>query len=335
MLVAGRASAPGMGLLVAFPARAHSPNHGQVIMMAQPVSDRIRGASWRRIDWRKQAFAYALLLPSLIFLTLFTYYPTLKTLRYSFLSSGFGAKTFVGFDQYARVLQNEVFLKVMKNNLFLLVMTVPTSLLLAMYVAVWVNNRVRGNGFLRTAFFYPNVIPMIAIANIWLFIYTPDYGLLDKALELVGVSGPNWLGDPSVVMWAMVIMIVWKEVGFFMVFYLAGLQNLPGEIREAAILDGARPLQLFMRITFPLLMPTTLFCLVIATTNSFRLVDHLYIMTKGGPDNASNLLLYHIYENAFSFWDTGAAAVLTVVLLVILLSVSIFNYAYLDKRIHY
>jgi len=112
---------------------------------------------------------------------------------------------------------------------------------------------------LRTAFFYPNVIPMIAIANIWLFIYTPDYGLIDKALELVGVTGPNWLGDPGVVMWAMVIMIVWKEVGFFMVFYLAGLQNLPGEIREAAILDGARPLQLFARITFPLLMPTTLF----------------------------------------------------------------------------
>jgi sn-glycerol 3-phosphate transport system permease protein len=303
--------------------------------MAQWIPGSSRGASLRRINWRKQAFAYALLLPSLVFLTLFTYYPTLKTIWYSFLSSGFGAKKFVGFDQYTRVLQSEVFLKVIKNNLFLLVMTVPTSLLLAMYVAIWVNERMKGNGFLRTAFFYPNVIPMIAIANIWLFIYTPDYGLLDKFLEIIGVSGPNWLGDPRWVMWAMVIMVIWKEVGFFMVFYLAGLQNLPGEIYEAAKLEGARPLQLFVRITFPLLMPTTLFCMVIATTNSFRLVDHLYIMTKGGPDNASNLLLYHIYENAFSFWDTGAAAVLTVVLLVILLSVSIFNYVYLDKRIHY
>ena len=303
--------------------------------MAQPLSGSYGGSARRRINWKKQAFAYALLLPSLIFLTLFTYYPTLKTIWYSFHSSGFGAKSFVGFDQYTRMFDNEVFWKVLKNNLFLMIMTVPTSILLAMYVAIWVNERMKGNGFLRTAFFHPNVIPMIAIANIWLFIYTPDYGLLDKFLEIIGVNGPNWLGDSRVVMWSMVIMIIWKEVGFFMVFYLAGLQNLPTEIYEAAKLEGIKPLKLFIKITFPLLMPTTLFCMIIATTNSFKLVDHLYIMTKGGPNNASNLLLYHIYENAFSFWDTGAAAVLTVVLLFILLSISIFNYAYLDKRIHY
>ncbi len=120
-----------------------------------------------------------------------------------------------------------------------------------------------------------------------------------------------------------------------MIFYLAGLQNLPKEAFEAAEMEGARPFQTFRKITFPLLMPTTMFVMVIATTNSFKLVDHLYIMTKGGPDNASNLLLYHIYETAFSFWDSGKASVMTVVLLAILLTISIFNYAFLDKRIHY
>lgn len=120
-----------------------------------------------------------------------------------------------------------------------------------------------------------------------------------------------------------------------MLFFLAGLQNLPGEVYEAARIEGARPFQVFRKITFPLLMPTTLFVMVIATTNAFKMVDHLYIMTKGGPDNASNLLLYHIYETAFSYWDMGKASVLTVILLVILLAISIFNYAYLDKRIHY
>ncbi|MNE50755.1 sn-glycerol-3-phosphate transport system permease protein UgpA [compost metagenome] len=120
-----------------------------------------------------------------------------------------------------------------------------------------------------------------------------------------------------------------------MIFYLAGLQALPKDVYEAAELDGASPFQRFRKITFPLVMPTTLFVLVIATTNSFKLVDHLYIMTKGGPDNASNLLLYHIYETAFSFWDMGKASVLTVILLAILLVISIVYYGFLDKRIHY
>jgi sn-glycerol 3-phosphate transport system permease protein len=289
----------------------------------------------RTFNWKENLFAYALLFPSLIFLSLFTFYPTLKSIYNSFLSSGFGQKTFVGFDQYSRVLQDEVFRKVIINNLWLAAATIPTSILLAVYLAVWVNDKMKGNGILRASFFYPTVIPMIAIANIWLFIYTPDYGLIDKFFDMLGLSGPHWLGDPKWVMWAMIIMIIWKEAGFFMIFYLAGLQNLPSEVYEAAKLEGAKPFQVFRKITFPLLMPTTLFVLIVATTNSFKLVDHLYIMTKGGPDNASNLLLYYIYETAFSFWDTGAASVLTVVLLLILLSISIFNYAFLDKRIHY
>ncbi len=300
--------------------------------LAQPA---VHKRTRRTINWRENAFAYALLFPSLIFLVMFTFYPTFKSIYLSFFNSTFGSQTFVGFDQYSRVMQDEVFLKVIKNNLILVLGTVPISIFLAIYLAIWVNNKMKGNGILRAAFFYPTIIPMIAIANIWLFIYTPDYGLLDKFLSFFGINGANWLGEPGWVMYAMIGMIIWKEAGFFMIFYLAGLQNLPSEVYEAAKLEGARPFQVFRKITFPLIMPTTLFCLVIATTNSFKLVDHLYIMTKGGPDNASNLLLFYIYETAFSFWDMGAASVLTVILLVILLSISIFNYAYLDKRIHY
>lgn len=287
------------------------------------------------INWKENAFAYALLLPSLVFLVMFTFYPTFKSIYLSFFSSTFGAQSFVGFDQYARVLSDDVFFKVIKNNLLLVIGTVPTSLLLAIYMAIWVNNKMKGNGFLRASFFYPTLIPMICIANIWLFIYTPDYGLLDKFLSLFGIDGVNWLGEPGWVMYSMILMLIWKEAGFFMIFYLAGLQNLPGDVYEAAKIEGAKPFHVFRKITFPLIMPTTLFCMIVATTNAFKLVDHLYIMTKGGPDNASNLLLFFLYETAFSFWDMGAASVLTVVLLVILLAISIFNYAYLDKRIHY
>src|SRR5690606_4300949 len=188
---------------------------------------------------------------------------------------------------------------------------------------------------LRTSFFYPTIIPLIAVANIWLFVYTPQYGLLDNFLHLFGAGDTNWLGNPSTVMIAMIVMIIWKDAGFYMIFYLAGLQNLPTDVYEAALIEGAKPFQMFKNITFPLLMPTTLFVMIVAITNSFKNVDHLYIMTKGGPDNATNLLLYYLDEVAFTNCDLGQATVLTIILIAIILSVTAFNYFYLDKRIHY
>lgn len=289
----------------------------------------------RRYSWKDNILAYALLFPSLIFLVIFTFYPMIKVLDWSFYESVMNVRHFVGLELYGQVLRDEVFLKVLRNNVLLALVTVPVSILLALYMAVWVNGKLRGRSLIRAAFFYPTLIPMIAIANIWLFIYTPDYGLLDKFLGLFGVDGPSWLGNPSWVLISMMGMLIWKEAGYFMIFFLAGLQALPKEVYQAAELDGAGPIRKFRTITLPLVMPTTLFVLIIATTNSFKLVDHLYIMTKGGPNNASNLLLYHIYETAFSFWDMGKASVLTVILLVILLVISIFYYGYLDKRIHY
>lgn len=303
---------------------------------ATPTQKNVSAKSQRmKRRFKENMFGYLLLLPSLIFLGLFTFYPAIKSIYLSLFQTSIVHSEFVGLDQYKAVFGDHVFRKVMWNNIIFAIGTVPTSLLLAMYLAIWVNGKLKVNALLRTSFFYPTIIPMIAIANIWLFIYTPQYGLLDKFLEMANVAGVNWLGDPAWVMFSMIVMMIWKEAGFFMIFYLAGLQNLPSDVYEAAKLEGAKPFQIFRHITFPLLMPTTLFVLIIAFTNSFKMVDHLYIMTKGGPDNASNLLLYYIYETAFSFWDMGKAAALTVVLLVILLVVAIFNYVFIDRRIHY
>ncbi|MDR7073946.1 sn-glycerol 3-phosphate transport system permease protein [Fictibacillus barbaricus] len=280
-------------------------------------------------------FAYFLLLPSFIFLSLFTFYPTLKSVYLSFYSGPMTRLEFSGLDQYKDVLSDEIFRKVILNNILFIIGTVPASLFLAMYLAIWLNKKMAGSALLRTSFFYPTIIPLIAVANIWLFIYTPQYGLLAKFLQGIGAHGPNWLGSQSTVMIAMILMIIWKDTGFYMIFYLAGLQNLPKDVYESAMIEGAKPFQMFRYITFPLLMPTTLFVMIVAITNAFKNVDHLYIMTKGGPDNASNLLLYHIYEAAFTNWDLGKAAVLTVVLIAVLLSITAFNYLFLDKKIHY
>jgi sn-glycerol 3-phosphate transport system permease protein len=153
--------------------------------------------------------------------------------------------------------------------------------------------------------------------------------------SLFGLGHHNWLGDARTVMGALIVMTVWKEAGFFMIFYLAALQHLPPDLAEAAAIEGAGRWTYFRRVTFPLLMPTTLFVLINATINSFKLVDQLFVLTKGGPDNASNLLLYYISEVAFGFNDWAYAATLTVVLLAILAALALGQFFLIERRVHY
>ena len=282
-------------------------------------------------------YGWLLLMPAAIFLIAFTYYPTVATLAHSFFSDGTALRpsVFVGLENYKLMLEDEVFWKVARNNFWFALGTIPVSVALALLMAVWVNGRLPARGLVRMAYFTPTVLPMIAVANIWLFFYTPDIGLVDQVLGMFGAPGHNWLGDPDTVLGSLIVMTVWKESGFFMIFYLAALQSLPPELEEAAKLEGAGRWYFFRRVTFPLLMPTTLFVLINAVINSFKLVDHLFILTKGGPDNASNLLLYYIYEVAFSFFDEAYAATLTVVLLAVLAVIAIGQFVILDKRIHY
>ena len=282
-------------------------------------------------------YGWLLLTPAAILLVSFTHYPTVATLINSFFSKGNPVRPskFIGFDNYRSMAEDPIFWKVLGNNLWFAIGTIPTSIALAIAMALLVNRAMPGRSFVRMAYFTPTILPMIAVANIWLFFYTPDIGLIDRVLGWFGFAGHNWLGDPSTVLPAIIIMTVWKEAGFFMIFYLAALQNIPPELNEAARLEGASRWYFFRRVLFPLLMPTTLFVLINAVLNSFKLVDHLFVLTKGGPDNASNLLLYYIFESAFSFFDTPYAATLTVVLLGLLAAMALVQFFVLDRRIHY
>ena len=229
-----------------------------------------------------------------------------------------------------------MFWKVLFNNLWFALGTIPVSIALAIVMALWVNDRLAGRGFVRMAYFTPTVLPLIAVANIWLFFYTPGFGLIDQiAGTLFGLPATNWLGDPETALNAIIVVTVWKEAGFFMIFYLAALQSIPLSLKEAAQIEGAGRWTIFRRITFPLLMPTTLFVSVNAVINSFRLVDHIFILTDGGPDNASSLLLFYIYETAFRFWDTAYGATLTVILLILLSVLAIGQFFLFDRRVHY
>ena len=282
-------------------------------------------------------YGWLLLLPAVVLLAAFTHYPALATLAQSLFTSGTALRPaeFAGLDNYRIMLEDEVFWRVLENNVWYAVGTIPISIALAMLMAVWVNRRLPFRTFVRMSYFTPTVLPMIAVANIWLFFYTPDIGLLDQVAAVFGIGSHNWLGNPDTVLGCIIVLTIWKEAGFFMIFYLAALQSLPPELEEAARLEGASRWYFFRRVTFPLLMPTTLFVLINAVINSFKLVDQLFILTKGGPDNASALLLYYIYEVAFSFFDQAYASTLTVVLLGALAIIAIGQFVILDKRIHY
>jgi len=285
----------------------------------------------------KHVYGWLLLTPAAILLIGFTHYPAIATLVDSFFSTGTAVRPsrFVGLENYAALLDDPIFWQVFRNNAWFALGTIPTAIVIAMVMALWVNEKLPARALVRMAYFTPTVLPMIAVANLWLFFYTPQIGMFDQVGALFGAPSRNWLGDPNLVLPATMVMVVWKEAGFFMIFYLAALQNLPPELQEAAKIEGASRWYFFRRVTFPLLMPTTLFVLVNATINSFKLVDHLFILTKGGPDNASSLLLYYVYQVAFSFFDTGYAATLTVVLLVLLALLAVVQFLLIEKRVHY
>jgi len=280
---------------------------------------------------------WLLLLPAAILLVTFTHYPTAATLYHSFFSTAKPGRpsAWVGIDNYRAMAEDPVFWQVLQNNLWFALGTIPASIALAILMAVWVNSKIPGRGLVRLSFFTPTVLPMIAVANIWLFFYTPGYGLLKQNTGLFGLPSHNWLGSRSTALPCLIVVTVWKEAGFFMIFYLAALQSISPHLHEAAALMGAGRWYFFRRVTFPLLMPTTLFVLINAVINSFRLVDHIVVMTKGGPDNATSLLLYYIYDVGFKFWDAGYAAAITLVLLAILAAFAAGQFLFLDRRVHY
>ncbi|WID98661.1 sugar ABC transporter permease [Bosea vestrisii] len=280
---------------------------------------------------------WLLLLPAMACLALFTHWPAIASFVDSFMSTPRARRParFVGLDNYQQMAADPIFWKAMANNLWFAMGTIPTSIALALLMAVWVNDRIAGRTLVRMAYFTPTILPMIAVANIWLFFFTPQYGLLEQIVGAFGGRSTNWLGSQDTALYAVTVVAIWKEAGFFMIFYLAALQAIPPSLGEAAAIEGASRWTFFRRVQFPLLMPTTLFVLINAVINAFRMIDHIFVMTRGGPDNATTLLLFYIYQVGFGFWDTAYAAALTCVLLLLLALVAFVQYGWLERRTHY
>jgi len=286
---------------------------------------------------REAGTAWLLVLPALLIMLVFTVYPVLRSLYLSFhkYKMGMDAAEFIGVDNYVRLANSSTFWKIMRNTAVFALYTVIPSMILGLALAMLVNRQGRHIGFIRAAYFYPSVMPMIAIASVWMFIYMAKNGLFDQMMISIGIGPLNVLSSKTTVLPAMAVMYVWREAGYLMVFYLSGLQSVNTDVLEAARIDGATGWKTFRYITLPLLAPTTLFVSTIAFTNCFKLADHVIIMTEGAPNNASTLLLYYIYQQGFTNLNYGVSSALTVMMLALLMVVSLPRFFSQDKKIHY
>ena len=286
---------------------------------------------------RHNLLAWLLVAPSLVFMLIFTVYPVFRSIYLSLTRYRLGMQKpeFIGLENYINLMGSSLFWKVMGNTLFFALITIIPSMVMGLFLATLVNRKSRMTGFARTAYFYPVIMPMIAIASIWMFIYMANDGLFDQMLASLGFEPMNVLSSKTTVLPAMAVMYVWKEAGYLMVFFLSGIQSISDEVNEAARIDGANSWTIFRKITLPLLAPTFLFVSTIALTNSFKLVDHVVIMTEGAPNNASTLLLYYIYQQGFTNFNYGLSSALTTVMLVLLMIVALPRFLSQDKKIHY
>lgn len=282
---------------------------------------------------RSTVLAFAMLAPSLVLLALFTYWPVVQVAWQSLHNQQKigGPQVFVGAGNLTKLVADPAFRKALANNLLYALGTVIPSLVLALGFAMALVKSSRFNALVRALFFLPVLIPLVAAASIFLFLFLPGVGLIDHHLAKLAISGPNWLGDPDVALYSIMGLTIWKNAGYYMLFFLAGLQGVPADAYEAAILDGAGPWQRLRYVTLPYLKPTIGFVLVIGLINVVTQVDHVFVLTKGGPSDSTNLLLFYVYQQAVESYDAGKAAAGTLVMLALLLAITATSLRTLER----
>ncbi|WP_027134029.1 carbohydrate ABC transporter permease [Geminicoccus roseus] len=290
--------------------------------LALPAPLRVNAASAR--PGRRWMVAWLLLAPSLVLLALFTYGPILRVLHESLYGSPLPgqAAPFLGLDNYARLLGDPAFRNAAWNTALYAFWTILPGMGLGLVLALALEATSRVSSVLRAVFFFPTLVPLVAAASIFVFLFLPGIGLLDRYLALIGIRGPNWLGDPDVALYAIIGLTVWKNAGYYMLFFLAGLQQVQQDLYDAATIDGAGVLARLRHVTLPALRPTMAFVFVIALVNVLVAVDHVFVLTKGGPSGTTDLILFFIYRQAHENHDLGFAAAATVVSVAVLLLIS-------------
>jgi len=289
----------------------------------RPTLPRGRG----RVGKYKHPSAYVMLLPSYLIYIIFSFVPVVITIYFSFTNYDlYKRMDFVGLQNYIDLWSDESFKIAARNTIIYSIFTIVPQMALGLWVAVMVNKRVFAQKLHRMAIYLPNVTSMVAMSMVWLWLYDPSMGLINHAMKWVGLSPQKWLYDTSLALPSIIVMSLWKLVGFNMIIYLTGLQQIPADLYEAARIDGASSFRQFRSITLPLLTPTSFFLLVMGTVSSFSVFEQVNIMTQGGPVNATTTIVHQIYERAFSFFQMGYASAMAMTLVVATLLLTLLNF---------
>lgn len=275
---------------------------------------------------RTDLIGYAFAAPAVIVLALTVAIPALTTIGFSLTDVSFLRDThFVGLENYASLLRDPVFGQALLNTLYYTAGVTVPSIALGLATALLLNQRRRATTAFRAIFYLPVLVSIAAAALVWLYLYSPDEGAINGVLQLVGITGPRWLQSPTTAMPAMILMGIWRDYGTAMLLYLAGLQNVSEDLREAARIDGAGPWRAFFAIVLPLLRPVTFYLVILTVVGSFQVFGSIFIMTQGGPIGTTSTVVYQVYENAFSYSDFGYSSAMSVILFLVILTVSIIG----------
>lgn len=268
---------------------------------------------------------YGFLLPNFIGFLLFTWIPIIMCFCLSLTDyDGFRKANFIGLQNFSRLWQDGYFTISLKNNLVFTGLYVPMTLLFALLLAVLVNSIVKARTFFRTALIFPHIVSYVSVAIIWAMMFHPQEGIINKILMSLGINNPpGWLVSSKWALIAIVIVMVWKSCGYYMILLFAGLQAIPQQYQEAAEIDGAGKINKFFYITLPLLSPTILFVIITLMITSFQVFDVVNVMTEGGPGRSSNVLVYRIYEEAYKYYKFGYASSISVILFMITLIITL------------
>ena len=302
---------------------------------------------------------YFYLLPALVIIIIFRFFPMLYAFRVSFYKWGMGgAEKFLAFRNYITILKDSNFWQAFGNTIYFSLGVVPTSLFLSLFIAVLLHQKIKGGRFFRTIYFLPVITSIIAVSMVWKWIYHPQVGVANNILRLFGIKGFNWLSEwrgifqmifsslsihapikgPSLALYSLIIVSVWKGLGYNIVLFLTGLENIPEQYYEAAKVDGATRWHVFRYITWPLLSPTTFYVLIMTTIISFQMFAYVWMMTgppAGGPLGTTNVIVYYLYDHAFNFSQYGYGTAAAFILFIIILMFTLIQRKFVESRVFY
>lgn len=282
--------------------------------------------------------AWTLAAPAVVLMALMLVGPTLAVVALAFTDYQLGAQSleWIGLGNFRDLANDRTFWKSLSNTLLYAAIVVPGSVALGLGAALLIESGTSLRAFYRAVFFIPVMSTLIAMAIAWEFMLHPGFGLVNLALKSVGIAGPNWLRTDGLALYVLAVIGIWQQFGFNMVLFLAGLVSIPRLLYEAAAMDGASsPWERFRLVTWPMLGPVTLFVVVISAIRAFQVFDTVAVLTKGGPNKSTEVLLYSMYAEGFEFFRSGYASAITVVFLLLVLAVTVIKARVMEKRVHY